>query len=269
MPTFRHFVIIKYMSKRAFPKSKKLIVANWKMNPESFKEAKKIFDTLKKKNFDDKKVVAVICPPSLFENELAKKYRGSKFKFGFQDIHFKSDEKSTGQISTEMAKNSKVEYVILGHSEKRALGETDEVVAAKIKKTLKANLVPILCVGEKERDEHGHYLRFIEDQIYNSLAKVTKKEISKIVIAYEPIWAIGKGKKALDSHEVHQMTIFIKKILAGIFGKKIALEIPVLYGGSVDADNSFEIVKDGEVDGLLVGRSSLNPHLFGDILKSF
>lgn len=257
------------MKKRAFPKTKKLIVANWKMNPSSLKEAKKIFTTLKKKNFNDKKVIPVICPPYLFENELAQSYRGSKFTFGFQDVHYKNDEKSTGEISIEMAKNSKVEYVILGHSERRALGETDETISVKMKEVIKAGLTPILCVGEKERDESGHYLRFVEQQIFNSLQKVAKKDFSKIVIAYEPIWAIGKGKKSMNSYELHQMTIFIKKILNSICNKKVAMEIPILYGGSVDADNSLELVKQGEVDGLLVGRSSLNPHVFGDILKSF
>jgi len=238
------------------------------MNPESYKEAKKIFDDIKKKNFNTKKIVPVICPPYLFENELAQSYRGNKFKFGFQDIHFDSDEKSTGEISTEMARNSKVEYVIVGHSERRINGETSEVVSKKIKKCLENKLIPILCVGENERDEQGRYLRLIEEQVVGSLSGIPKTRVPEIVIAYEPVWAVGKGKNSMDSHELHQMTIFIKKILVSLYGKKIAMEIPILYGGSVDADNSLELIKQGEVEGLLVGRASLNPHIFGDILKS-
>jgi triosephosphate isomerase len=262
------FDIIKVMKNRAFPKTKKLIVSNWKMNPESLKEAKKLFGAIKKKNFNTKKLISVICPPYLFESDLALNYSGGKFKFGFQDIHFESDEKSTGEISTEMAKNSKVEYVILGHSERRENGETSEMVAEKIQKTIKAGLTPIVCVGEVERDEQGSYLRFIERQVFESVYGISKANLSKIVFVYEPVWAIGKGKSSMSSHEIHQMNIFIKKILVNLVGKKIAMNIPILYGGSVDADNAKEIVEMGEVDGLLVGRSSLNPHVFGDILNN-
>lgn len=257
------------MKKRAFPKTKKLVIANWKMNPESLKDAKKIFISLKKKNFNTNKVISVICPPYLFENELALNYKGGKFKFGFQDIHFESDDKSTGEISVEMAKNSKVEYVIIGHSEKRKNGDTNEIVSMKLKKAVDSGLVPILCIGENERDENGKYLRFVEEQLFNSLQKISKNKITEIVIAYEPIWTIGKGKSSMNPHELHQMTIFIKKILVNLYGKKTAMEVPIIYGGSVDSDNSKEIVEMGEVDGLLVGRASLNPHVFGDILKSF
>ena len=256
------------MKNRAFPSTKKLIVANWKMNPESLKEAKKLFNAIKSKNFNTKKLISVICPPYLFESDLALNYSGGKYKFGFQDIHFDSDNKSTGEVSTEMAKNSKVEYVILGHSERRENGETNEIVANKIKKTIDAGLTPIICIGENERDEHGNYLRFVEKQIFESLARLSKVNLSKIVIVYEPVWTIGKGKRSMDSHEIHQMTIFIKKILVNLVGKSVAMNIPILYGGSVDADNSKEIVEMGEVDGLLVGRSSLNSHAFGDILKN-
>jgi len=256
------------MKKRAFPKTKKLIVANWKMNPESFKEAKKIFDLLRKKKFNANKIVTVICPPYLFENELAKSYRSNKIKFGFQDVHFENDEKSTGEISTEMAKNSKVEYVLVGHSERRQIGETNEVISKKIKKCLDEKITPILCIGEDERHENGDYLNLIKEQIIESLSDIPKTRVHDVVIAYEPVWAVGKGKNSMDSHELHQMTIFIKKILVSLYGKKIAMELPILYGGSVDADNALELIKQGQVDGLLVGRSSLNPHVFGDILKN-
>lgn len=255
------------MIKRAFPLNKKLIVANWKMNPESLKEAKGIFDSLKKKNLQIKKTIPVICPPYLYESDLSMGYRGNKFKFGFQDIHFKSDDQSTGEISTEMAQNSKVEYVIIGHSERRQNGETNKTVSLKMKKVIDANLTAILCIGEEERDNQGNYLRFIEEQLVESLSTITNKKVSKLVIAYEPIWAIGKGKTSMDPSDLHRINIFIKKILVSIYSKKIAMNIPILYGGSVDADNAKEIIKEGHVDGLLVGRSSLNPHLFADIIK--
>lgn len=255
------------MANRAFPLNKKLIVANWKMNPESLKEAKKIFNTLKKKNLQISKTIPVICPPYLYESDLSFGYKGNKFKFGFQNIHFKDDGKSTGEISTEMAKSSKVEYVIVGHSERREDGENNKTVSLKLKQIIDSGLTPILCVGEIERDDQGAYLQFIEEQLYESLMTISKNKISRLVVAYEPVWAIGKGKKSIDSHELHRMVIFIKKNLVSMYGKKLGLSIPILYGGSVDADNVSDLVKEGMVDGLLVGRASINPHIFGDIIK--
>lgn len=256
------------MIKRAFPINKKLIVANWKMNPDSTKEAKQIFNNLKKKNLSIKKTIPVICPPYLYESALSLSYRGNKFKFGFQDIHFKSDGQSTGEISTEMAKNSKVEYVIVGHSERRENGEDNKTVSLKMKKVIDSGLKAILCIGEEKRDQHGEYLRFIEEQLVESLMTIPRSKVSKLIVAYEPLWAIGKGKKSMSSSDLHQMNIFIKKILVSIYGKKIAFNIPILYGGSVDADNAKQIIEEGNVDGLLVGRASLNSHVFADILKS-
>lgn len=252
---------------RAFPLNKKLIVANWKMNPASLKEAKRIFDILKKKNISVRKTIPVICPPFLYEGDLAMGYRGGKFRFGLQDVHFQNDGQSTGEISTEMAKNSRADFVIVGHSERRENGETDKVVSMKLRQSIDSGLVAILCVGEKERDNDGNYLRFVEEQLKESLLSVSKNKVSKLVVAYEPIWAIGKNKKAIGLHELHQMIIFIRKILVEIYGKKLAMDIPILYGGSVDADNAREILDETQINGLLVGRASLNPHVFGDILK--
>jgi len=255
------------MPTKLLPKNKKLIVANWKMNPENIFEARKIFSLLKKSNFNLKKVVAVICPPVIFLNELSTGYRGKKFIFGSQDVSLDNKKKYTGETGISILKTSGVRLVIVGHAERRALGETNQSVAVKIKNVISAGLTPVLCVGENRRDLDGTYLRFVEEQLHESLKKVSRKDIEKVILAYEPIWAIGKGRKAISTHELHQMTLFIKKILSAIYNKKVAMNVPILYGGSIDADNCEEIINKGEVSGLLVGRASLNPYIFSDILK--
>jgi len=255
------------MSKKLLKNNKKLIIANWKMNPNNIRDAKKIFGILKKKNLRLKKSIAVLCPPTVFLNGLTSNYRGDKFSFGAQNVSWTKDGKSTGEISTDMLRSLGVRLVIVGHSERRAIGDTSEIVAKKVKRIMEAGLTPVLCVGENARDADGEYLRFVAEELHYSLSKISRKDISKIVIAYEPVWTIGKGKKAVYGYELHQMIIFIKKILSKIYNKKIAMEIPILYGGSVDADNCDEILDSGDIDGLLVGRASLNPHVFADILK--
>jgi triosephosphate isomerase len=253
--------------KPAVVKKRRLIVANWKMNPANLKEAQKIFAVLKRVNLKKVKDTIVICPPDTYLAEFSLKYKGGKFKFGAQDISISNNSESTGEISAEMLKNLKAEYIIVGHSERRALGETDSVVAKKIRNAVEKDLKVILCVGEENRDVNGDYLRFIEKQLFESLNGFNKKYISSLYVAYEPIWAIGKGHASVESNDLHQMNLFIKKVLVAIFDRKTGLNIPILYGGSVDDDNAKQLIHAGEVDGLLIGRASLNPYVFAKILK--
>lgn len=248
-------------------KNKKLIVANWKMNPENLHDARKIFSELKKKKIKFQKTTAVICPPSIFLGDLSNNYDGNRFLFGAQDISVRNENESTGEISASILANFGVKFAIIGHSERRSIGETDVMVSLKIKNAIDFGITPILCVGENDRDIDGKYLRFIENQLRQSLVGIEKKEISKIVIAYEPVWAIGKGHQSMSGYELHQMNLFIKKVLADIYDRKIAMKIPIIYGGSVDRENVSEIIETGEVDGLLIGRASLNPYVFIDILE--
>lgn len=246
-------------------KSKLLIVGNWKMNPNSIEKAEEIFMGIKEtvKNLKNTKVV--ICPPFVYLNELEKKINTSKIFLGAQDVFWERDGSFTGEISPDMLKGES--YVILGHSERRNLGETDEIVSKKIQSALKAKLIPIVCIGEKERDEHGEYLLFLKNQMVNSLAKISKVQLAKIILAYEPVWAIGK-KEAMQATEIHEMTIFIKKVLSEITKSKNIFEIPILYGGSVTYNNAKEIINLGEVEGLLVGRESLNSKKFQELLEN-
>jgi triosephosphate isomerase (TIM) len=245
-------------------KNKLLVVANWKMNPETIEKAKEIFQGTKKTLKILKKTDVVVCPPFVYLSDL-EKINDSKLILGAQDMFWEKNGSFTGEISAGMLKEEG--YVILGHSERRELGETDEMIAKKIASAIKAGLKPILCVGEKSRDDHGDYLHFLKNQIINSIGKLPKKFLEKIVIAYEPIWAIGKSEaEAMKPANIHETSLFIKKVLAEIYDPKIALSVPILYGGSVSYKNAQEIISLGEVQGLLVGHESLSVERFSKLL---
>lgn len=248
--------------------NQKLIVGNWKLNPRSLKEAKKIFGDFKKQKTINKNVTTVFCPPFVYINELKKSYSGSKIFFGAQDSFWEHDGAFTGEISNAQLLDLGARFVIIGHSERRALGETNEQVSKKIFAALVAGFHVILCVGETERESSGEYLKFLIREIHESLNGVPKNKLKKLVIAYEPIWAIGKGNKAMDAKDMHFMKLFIQKQLIKLFGSNVAKSVPVLYGGSVDSENASEFTTLGEADGLLVGRASLNPFEFSKIITN-
>ncbi len=249
--------------------NKKIIVGNWKMAPVTMKEAKVTLGAIKKTASNLRNVQTVVCPPFIYLSELKKTVSGNRCVLGAQDSFWGSSEKAhTGEISPEMLSMLGVKYVILGHSEKRAFGESNETVNKKVKECLKEDFKVVLCVGESERDEHGEYTKFIKDELAESLAKIGKKDLKNIIVAYEPIWAIGKkAKRAAQPEDSLEVSILIKKILADMFGKDIAMKVPILYGGSVNSDNTESFLVDGGADGLLVGRASLDAKKFSNILK--
>lgn len=248
-------------------KSKILVVANWKMNPGTYDEAEtlsKESELLAKKN---KNLAVVLCLPYTWLTDLS--HKGSKVvSFGAQDSAVADKGAYTGEISAKMLYHSRVKHVILGHSERRALGETEALIAQKVQVAVKAGLKVILCVGEKERDAHGEFLTFLRQQIVNSLAKLPKKYLSKLILAYEPVWAIGQAEKdSMKPSDIHEASLFIRKVLIDLYGKD-GFTVPILYGGAVGPDNASQIILTGEVQGLLVGHVSLNPKKFGDLLAS-
>ena len=245
--------------------SKKIVSANWKMNPLSEKEAETLFINTTKAVSEVKKTQVVVCVPSLYLGKLKKFAR--KIKLGAQNSFYEESGAFTGEISAEMLYGIGARYVILGHSERRVMGEKNEDINKKIKSALSVGLVPILCVGEKTRDENHEYLNLIKMQVEECLKGISKILISKVIIAYEPVWAIGKDAvREATPAEFLEMKIFIKKIFSGVFGLKV--EIPsILYGGSVDEKNTEDFIKAGEADGFLVGRASLNPEKFSKIIK--
>lgn len=249
-------------------KNQKLIVANWKMNPRTLKEVKKIFADFKKQKINYLNKTVVFCPPSIFLKEMKSLYSGSKIFFGAQNVHHEEDGQFTGAISIPMIKDVGARFVIIGHSEVREQGETDESISKKVFKALKDDLHVLLCVGEKVHDAQATYLEVVAEQLRNALRYVSPILIKKLNIVYEPVWAVGKGNRAMNTHDIHFMNLFIKKELMRKFGKPAGDRIPVLYGGSVDSDNAQAIIKEGMVDGLLIGRASLNPGEFAKIINS-
>lgn len=240
------------------------------MNPFSAKEAESILTGVKKTVAKLKKTQVVVCPPFVYFNDIRKGIGKSANLFlGAQNAFWENEGAFTGEVSPEMIKNYGGSYVILGHSERRALGETDDIVGKKAVACLKAGLKIIICIGEKIRDDHGEYLQFLNSEIRDSLSKVQKKFLPNLIIAYEPIWAIGKSDaEAMHPTDIREMAIYIKKILSEIYGKERAIAVPIVYGGSVGWKNAGEIIKDGGVNGLLVGHQSLKPENFNEILKS-
>lgn len=248
----------------------KIVVANWKMNPESPEAARAIFLAIRRAAEKLKRTQAIVCTPAIFFAPL-QKLAGKKVAIGLQNIFFESSGSYTGEISPEMLKAAGGTHVIVGHSERRSVNgaaETDEVVNKKVLAALRQELTVILCVGEKERDHTGSYLPFIKAQLGSALAGIQKRYVDNLIIAYEPVWAIGKSdKEAMRGAEMLEMNIYIKKVLAEMLGREYADVVPVLYGGSVSPLNAQDIVAGGQVSGLLVGRQSLDPIQFKQILE--
>lgn len=246
---------------------KKIIVANWKMNPNSLKEASRIFNEIKKVANKLSRVETVICSPFIYLSAFHVPL--STLKLGSQDLFWEESGSYTGEISAVMVKNLRVKYVIIGHSERRKhLGETNEIINKKIKNALKNNLKVVFCIGEQERDLEGNYLYFIKNEIEEGLSGAPKKLLKNLIVAYEPIWAIGKkGKDADKPEDVFQISIYIRRVLLGIAGKKLSRNISILYGGSAEPGNAEKLLKEGGVQGFLVGHASLIPKDFNKILR--
>jgi len=237
------------------------------MEPRTATEARSLFLSIKKQSIRVKKTTIVVCPPTIFLGDIQAAHSGKKISTGSQDVFWEKNGAFTGEISIDQLIDSDVAYVIVGHSERRALGDTNEIVVQKLHTVVDAKLTPILCIGEKVRDEDGEYLSFIREQIESALKDVPHNKIKNIIIAYEPIWAIGKGDSSMGPKEMHETSLYIHKILVSMFDKKIASGVAVLYGGSVERGNAEELIKDGEVSGFLVGHASLHADHFIDIVK--
>lgn len=248
--------------------SKKIIIGNWKMNPATGKEAEKWFSGIVKSLTAIKKTEVVVCAPFLYLERLAK-IRTSKLKLGAQDSFTGGVGPFTGEISGDMLYNAHVKFVILGHSERRDLGETNELLNRKIKSALSAGLLPIVCVGEQERDAEHNYFEIVKTQILECLKGLSKDAISKIIFAYEPVWSISTTENRRDATagDAREMVIFIRKVLSDISSPVTAHQTRIIYGGSVSGRDAEDFLKNGEVDGLLTGKASLDPKKFFEILN--
>ncbi|MFA6432576.1 MAG: triose-phosphate isomerase [Candidatus Paceibacterota bacterium] len=247
--------------------NRKLIVGNWKMNPATLAEAKGI---VRKTRLVASRLVhtdVVACPPFPFIHACVSRTRPGAFHIGAQSISAAEGNAHTGEVGVDMLKSLGVEYVIAGHSEQREKGDTDMAVSQKVARIIEAGLTAIVCVGEKTREESGAHFSFIKDQIKNSLSGIPADKARRIVLAYEPVWAIG-AKEAMVAEQIYEMSLFVKKAFADVFGPEAGLKVKVLYGGSVNFRNAGEIIRTGKVDGLLVGRESVNMPGFAELLKA-
>ena len=248
--------------------NKKLIIGNWKMNPKSAVIAKQNFLAIKKGVSTFKNVDVSIASPFVYLKELSKSV-GAVFSLSAQNVSTELEGAFTGEVSGSMLADCKVKYVIVGHSERRALGETDEQINKKIKMALKAGIIPVLCVGESDREHGMWYLGKIKTQIEECLAGISKNVVGGVVIAYEPIWALSTTANRRDATptDYEEMRIYIKKVLNDMFGMKVVEQIKIIYGGSVDEKNAQGFLVEGGADGLLPGRASLTPKKFIEIVK--
>ncbi len=246
---------------------KQILVGNWKNYPESLSEARAIAVGLSKNAAVYKKLNTYVAPPLPYFETVQKGIK-SFAKLASQDIFFGTEGTFTGVVTPDILKSFGVNLSIIGHSERRALGETNEIVSNKIKAALKSDITPLFCVGESEQDSDGNHFEFIREELRLSLEGIRRKDdASKLIIAYEPIWAIGKSAKdAIDPKELTEMIVFIRKVLSDIFGRESADNIPVLYGGSVKPNNAKILLQTG-IDGFLVGGASLEPKDFCAIAK--
>jgi triosephosphate isomerase len=247
---------------------KPILVANWKNYPGSLGEAKEILKGLAKKKLIYKKVHVFVAPPLPYFESVSARINGFA-ELASQDFFPQEKVTVTGAVTPEILKSFGVRLAILGHSERRAQGETAAQVAEKVKAALKAGLTPVVCFGEKERDEGGEHFQFLQEELKTLLSGVGKKDLEKIVLAYEPLWAIGKKSVGpIDPVELSQTVVFIRKVLSDLFGRKVAEAMPILYGGSVDHTNAGLLVRNSGIRGFLVGRASLNPQSFEGIALS-
>lgn len=241
---------------------KKIIIANWKMNPRTRNAARVLLESIKENIKGVKNAQIVVCPPAIWLIDLKP---GATINLGAQNCHWDIGGAFTGELSAGMVADAGGKYVILGHSERRQfMGETDEIVNLKIKAALKAKLKPILCVGEKEGEEMG---AVVERQLTAALTGLSVNQAKEIIVAYEPVWAIGTGNHC-STDSALSAGLFIRKTLTKLYSRFLAEKIPVLYGGSVNDQNDSAYITQARLDGLLVGGASLDPKEFGRVVKS-
>ena len=236
----------------------KVIIGNWKMNPASKEEALELFAAVKK-GIEDVKTTVVICPPFAYLSLL------NGLTLGAQNVSYEEKGAFVGQVSPSMLKDLGVEYVILGHSDVRSsLAETDAMINKKIKESLSIGLAPVLCVGEKEGEDKNQIL---ETEVTEAFKNISAEEAEKVMIAYEPVWAIGTGKNCSVAETVTSLAI-IRNTLSKLYSQDVAEKIKVLYGGSVTSENAASYLEQESINGLLVGGASLKPEEFIKIAHS-
>lgn len=240
---------------------KPIIAGNWKMN-KTRDEALKFIYAVKDNVVSNEEVEAVICAPFPYLRCLVKR-QGSQLRIGAQNMHFEASGAFTGEVAPGMLSNIGVSYVILGHSERREMfNETDETVNKKVHAAFAHNLIPIVCVGESlENRENGTTNEVVEGQTVAALNGLKAEQVKQVVLAYEPIWAIGTGRTA-TAEQANETIGYIRQVVERVYGKEVADAIRIQYGGSVNSSNIKELMSQEHIDGALVGGASLDPQSF-------
>ncbi len=248
---------------------KKIVAGNWKMNND-YNEGVSLFSEIVNMVRDERKgdQIAVICAPAIHLNSLAQLSSGI-VKIGAQDCHQKESGAFTGEISAKMIKSTGAEYVIIGHSERRQyFAESDSLLAEKTVTALKNNLIPIFCIGETlDERNNSSYFQVLERQLEDGVFGLSAEDFGKIVLAYEPVWAIGTGLTATPE-QAHDIHAFIRAKVQAKYGMNVADDTTILYGGSCNAKNAAELFAQTDIDGGLIGGASLKSRDFTDIIKA-
>jgi triosephosphate isomerase len=243
-----------------------LIISNWKAYVETKEKAKALYASALKLAKGGKHEL-VLTMPAPYIGVLAPASGG--VSIGAQDVSSTIGGATTGEITAGLIAELGATYVLVGHSERRAMGETDETVLEKTKHALAHGLIPVLCVGERERDEDATYLKVIRAEIASVYANLTQKERMAVVIAYEPIWAIGKtASEAITAADLREMVSYIRKVLGDYLPGKAPQKTKILYGGSIEAANAPSLSIDTGIDGFLVGHASTDAVSYGQLVKS-
>jgi triosephosphate isomerase len=243
-----------------------IIAGNWKMNM-TIAEGVEFIKTLAPR-IKDTEVESVICAPATMLKDLKAAAAGTNIKIGAQNMHFEDSGAFTGEIAPMMLKEIGVDYVIIGHSERREYyGETNETVNKKVLKALEVDILPILCCGETlEEREAGSTKDKVKTQIVAGLENVKNDDLSKVVIAYEPIWAIGTGKTS-SSTDANDVIMYIREVVKDLYNDELSELVRIQYGGSVKPDNVEEIMNESDIDGALVGGASLKVDSYTELVN--
>ena len=246
---------------------KRIVAGNWKMN-KTPQQTKELINVLKPLVGDEENTEVVFCPPFICLTTAIEAVKGTNIKIGAQNMYYEESGAFTGEIAPDMIKEAGCDYVILGHSERRAyFGETDEIINKKVLKAFEHDLMPIICVGETlEQREQGITEDLVRLQTKIALKDVPAADAEKAVIAYEPVWAIGTGRTATNE-QAQEVCGAIRKVLVEIYGAETAEKIRIQYGGSVNAGNATELFAMPDIDGGLVGGASLKAD-FATIVKA-
>lgn len=240
---------------------KPMMIANWKMN-KTRDEALNFIYAVNENLPSCERVETVVCAPAIVLRDLVKR-QGDNLRIGAQNMHYEENGAFTGEISPIMLQTTGVEYVIIGHSERRQyFNDTDDVINKKVISALKHNLKPILCIGESlEERETGVTNAVLKRQLEADLADVNPEDMENVIIAYEPIWAIGTGKTAKAS-DANDACAYVRSVVRDLYNAAVAEETRVLYGGSMKPNNVDELIAQSDIDGGLVGGASLEPDSF-------